>query len=236
MKRAAIIIPAFNESENIRDVVSSIHEISCAYELVPIVVNDCSLDNTGEIIDELDCVALQLSINLGIGGAVQTGYKYAFNNGFDFAIQFDGDGQHPAESIPNLIESCESGNDVVIGSRYISKEGFQSTYLRRLGINYFKILNKILIKLTITDNTSGFRLLNRKALSLVNDYYPDDYPEPEAVVLYAKSGLKVVEIPVLMKERTGGVSSISASDSVYYIIKVTLAIVFTYFRTKNNNA
>lgn len=238
MKRIAIVVPAYNEEASIENVVNNIHAIAKKYNLLlqPVVINDCSKDTTGKIIAELNCVAINLPINLGIGGAVQTGYKYAFQNGFDYAIQTDGDGQHPAEEIPNMLKVLEEqGLDVVVGSRFITKEGYQSSFMRRLGIQYFMFLNRVLIGLKITDNTSGFRLINRKALAIVSDYYPDEYPEPEAIILYHKRGLKIGEVPVVMLERQGGQSSISSSHSIYYMFKVSLAIIFTFIRLRKNN-
>ncbi len=236
--RIAVVVPAYNESASIAKVVENINAIAVAHNLClqPVVINDCSKDDTGAIISRLNCVAINLPINLGIGGAVQTGFKYAFENGFDYAIQTDGDGQHPAEEIPNMLKMMsERELDVVVGSRFITKEGYQSSYMRRMGINYFMFLNRVLIGLKITDNTSGFRLINRKALAIVSEYYPDEYPEPEAIILYHKRGLKIAEIPVVMRERQGGVSSISSSHSIYYMFKVTLAIVFTHIRLRNKN-
>ena len=176
---------------------------------------------------------LNLPVNLGIGGAVQTGFKYAFLNNYDFAIQADGDGQHPASEIPKLVRAALSENaDVVIGSRFIEKEGFQSSAMRRFGINYFKLLNKMLVGVTVNDSTSGFRLINRKVLELVSEYYPDEYPEPEAIIVYSLNKYKIIEVPVTMRERQGGVSSIGALSSVYYMFKVSLAILFTFIRIK----
>jgi glycosyltransferase involved in cell wall biosynthesis len=195
-----------------------------------VVVNDCSLDNTAAIIAGLNCVALNLPVNLGIGGAVHTGIKYAYRNGFDVAFQLDGDGQHPAGEIPKLVQAHIDNNwDVVIGSRFLTNEGFQSSFARRTGIKYFKHLIRLMCGVRVTDATSGYRLLNRKAMAIVNDYYPHDYPEPEAVVMYARNNLTVGEVPVVMMERQGGVSSIGTTGSIFYMVKVTLAVVFAYF-------
>ena len=235
--KIAVIVPAYNEENAITAVVNDIISVAKQNQLHldVIVINDCSTDSTGEIISKINCVALNLPINLGIGGAVQTGFKYAFENGYDFAIQVDGDGQHPADEIPKLINTAvNNGLDVVIGSRFISKEGFQSSALRRFGINYFKKLNQLLVGVTINDSTSGYRLINRKAMEIVNEYYPDEYPEPEAIILYSLNNLKIGEVSVTMKERQGGVSSIGKSASVYYMFKVTLAIFFTFMRIKFN--
>jgi len=231
--KVAVIIPAYNEEESITTVVQAIHTAgrNASVNYVPVVVNDCSKDSTGKIIDTLDCVALHLPINLGIGGAVQTGIIYAFENGFDYAVQVDGDGQHPAEQIIQLLEACINNKwDVAIGSRFITNEGFQSTFMRRVGISYFEWLLFLLTGQRVKDSTSGMRMMNRRALHLLTAYYPDEYPEPEAIVLYAKNKLLFGEVPVQMNERLGGVSSIRSFGSVYYMFKVTLAIIFSSIR------
>lgn len=235
MNHIAAIVPAYNEEKSITDVVNDILQTaqSQSLSITVIVVNDCSKDSTSEIISKLNCVALDLPVNLGIGGAVQTGFKYAFENGFDYAIQIDGDGQHPASEIPKLISAANENNlDVVIGSRFISKEGFQSSVVRRMGINYFKWLNRFLVGVTVNDSTSGFRLINKKVLEIVSEYYPDEYPEPEAIILYSLNKLKIGEVAVQMKERQGGVSSIGTVSAVYYMFKVSLAIFYTFIRIK----
>lgn len=232
----AIVIPAYNEQYSIARVVESVHEVASKYHLslTPVVINDCSNDATAEIISKLNCVSIHLPVNLGIGGAVQTGIKYALRNNYDFAVQMDGDGQHPATELIKLIEEAKNENvDVVIGSRFIEGEGFQSTYLRRLGISYFSYLIKFLTGYKIADTTSGYRLFNRKAMELIEAYYPDEYPEPEAIIYFSKNNLKVIEVPVKMLERQGGVSSIGMYASVYYMLKVSLALIFTYIRLQN---
>jgi glycosyltransferase involved in cell wall biosynthesis len=232
--KIAAIIPAFNEEESIESVVNEIHAASkkSGIEIIPVIVNDCSTDSTGSIIEKLNCIALQLPVNLGIGGAVQTGFRYAFENDFDFAVQVDGDGQHPAEAIPLMAKQAEEKKqDVVIGSRFLNKKGFQSSFMRRTGINYFRRLNKTLTGLTIYDTTSGLRLFNRKALQIVVDYYPDEYPEPEAIVLFARKKISIGEIPVEMRERQGGTSSIHSFRAIYYMWKVSLACIFTKIRS-----
>jgi glycosyltransferase involved in cell wall biosynthesis len=231
--KIAAIIPAYNESHAIKNVVNDLLAAGkkSGIAITPVVVNDCSTDNTGAIIDQLPCIALHLPVNLGIGGAVQTGFKFAFENNFDFAIQVDGDGQHPAEEISKIISAAIENNwDVTIGSRFLTKEGFQSSTMRRAGIKYFSRLNKLLTGFSIYDTTSGFRLLNKKALAIVSEYYPDEYPEPEAIVLYARHNLRIGEVQVQMRERQGGVSSINSSGAIYYMGKVTLACLFTRVR------
>jgi len=231
----AIIVPAFNEERSIANVVNEINNVllSNHYQADIIVVNDCSIDSTATLISNLKCISLNLPINLGIGGAVQTGFLFAFEHGYDFAIQIDGDGQHPADELPKLINAAiDNKFDVVIGSRFISKQGFQSSAMRRFGINYFKILNRMLVGVDILDSTSGFRLINRKALEIVCEYYPDEYPEPESIIMYSLANLRIGEVAVEMKERTNGVSSIGNVASVYYMFKVSLAILFTFVRIK----
>ena len=230
--KIAVVIPAYNEEESIAAVVASVNRISTdEITVVPVVVNDCSKDSTLKIINGLNCIALNLPINLGIGGAVQTGIKYAFNNGFDYAVQIDGDGQHPTGPIPMLMEELRKNNwDVVIGSRFITNEGFQSTIMRRSGIKYFQWLLKLITGETVTDPTSGMRLMNRKTMELLYAYYPDEYPEPEALIIYNRNGLKFGEVPVQMVERQGGQSSIQGFGTIYYMFKVTIAIIFTFLR------
>jgi glycosyltransferase involved in cell wall biosynthesis len=231
--RIAVVIPAFNEEASIAAVVESVHTISAQSGIFirPVVVNDCSKDATQKIIEKLDCVALNLPVNLGIGGAVQTGIKYSYDNGYDYFIQIDGDGQHPPHHIPELLKSLMANNwDVVIGSRYLKKEGFQSTIFRRMGIYHFQLLNKLLTGKTVTDSTSGMRMMNRKAMKVLYAYYPDEYPEPEAIIIFAKNNLVFGEVPVTMEERLGGVSSIQSFDALYYMFKVSLAVIFTYIK------
>ena len=230
--RIAVIIPAFNEQVSIAAVVHAVNAVSTdLVQLTAVVINDCSKDSTKDIITLLDCVALNLPINLGIGGAVQTGIKFAYDNTFDYAIQIDGDGQHPPKYIPMLQAELEKNSwDVVIASRFIDKEGFQSTLLRRSGIQYFQFLLKLITGKEVTDSTSGMRLMNRRTMKLLYAYYPDEYPEPEALIIYNRNGLSFGEVPVQMTERMGGVSSIQGLGAVYYMFKVTIAIIFTYLR------
>lgn len=224
-----IIIPAFNESENILNTVKVIEKDAPDFDYV--VINDCSTDNTLEILKQNNINHIALPVNLGIGGAVQTGYKYALENSYDVAVQVDGDGQHDPKYLSALVDALEKNQaDMVIGSRFINNEGFQSTFMRRVGIVYFTKLIHLLTGKTITDPTSGFRMCNQKVIALFAKDYPRDYPEPESIVALLKRNLKVLEVPVQMKERQGGVSSISASKSVYYMIKVSLAILIENLR------
>ncbi len=224
-----IIIPAYNESANIKDTVENI--ITTVPDFDYVVINDHSKDNTLEILRENHFNYVNLPVNLGIGGAVQTGYKYALANGYDAAVQVDADGQHDVSYLEHLVTKMEKEQaDMVIGSRFITNEGFQSTFMRRVGISYFTRMIRHLTGHVITDPTSGFRLANRKVIKLFAETYPTDYPEPESIVYLLKRNMKVVEEPVVMKERQGGVSSIRMSSSVYYMVKVTLAILIENIR------
>jgi glycosyltransferase involved in cell wall biosynthesis len=230
--KIAVVIPAYNEEASIASVVEAVNKLSSdQLQLTPVVVNDASRDTTGELIARLNCVSLHLPINLGIGGAVQTGVKFAFNNGFDLAVQIDADGQHPPQFIPQLASELEKNQwDIVIGSRFIDKQGFQSTFARRSGIRLLQWLLECFTGRAVTDPTSGMRLMNRKAMKVVYEFYPDEYPEPEAIILYYRRGLMFGEIPVQMNERQGGESSIQGLRGCYYMFKVTIAIIFTYLR------
>lgn len=227
--RKIIIIPAFNEESNIEKTVQSILKDAPDFDYV--VINDCSVDNTRRICEEKCYNIVNLPINLGIGGAVQTGYKYAYENGYDVAVQVDGDGQHDPEFLNLMAEYLmEHHLDMVIGSRFIEKKGFQSSRTRRIGILFFSKLIKALTGKKITDPTSGLRMIGRNAMGIFAMDYPRDYPEPESVVTVLRRGMKVEEIPVIMHERTGGISSISLKRSIYYMVKVTLAILIERIR------
>lgn len=235
--KVLIVIPCFNEQESIVEVVREVRsqQITGA-DITPLVINDQSTDDSLAVLKSARINHVSLPVNLGIGGAVQTGFKYALKNGFDVAIQLDGDGQHPADQLHKLIQPIQNAEaDVIIGSRYLTKEGFQSSSLRRFGINFFRRIIKMLTGIVVKDSTSGFRALNVKALEVVDHYYPDTYPEPEAIILYAKNKLGIKEVPVVMRERQGGVSSITGSSSVYYMFKVSLACVFAYLRRNRIN-
>ncbi len=219
-----IIIPAYNEEGNIERTVNNIKENAPEFDYV--IINDCSTDNTLKICRENAFNFINLPVNLGIGGAVQTGYIYARDNGYDCAVQVDGDGQHDAAFLNEMADTLLRENaDMVIGSRFIKMEGFQSSAMRRLGIKYFTNLIKGITGATVTDPTSGLRLINRRTIEMFAAYYPTDYPEPDSVVTLLKKKGKVVEIPVMMKERESGKSSISPLKSVYYMVKVSLAIL-----------
>ena len=224
-----IIIPAYNEQESIKKTEEDIMEKAPHFDYI--VINDCSTDKTKEICETEEFNVIHLPVNLGIGGAVQTGYLYAARNGYDIAVQVDGDGQHDPQFLSKMADYMEAEHaDMVIGSRFIDKEGFQSSGARRVGIKYFTMLIKLLTGTKITDPTSGLRMVNREIIEFFAEEYPKDYPEPESVVASLRRKKKVLEIPVIMRERSGGVSSISMKKSVYYMIKVSLAILIERIR------
>ncbi|MCI5741245.1 MAG: glycosyltransferase family 2 protein [Lachnospiraceae bacterium] len=229
MSKRLVIIPAYNEEGNIIKTVTDIQKHAPSFDYV--VVNDCSKDNTLKICLEQGYPVLNLPCNMGIGGGVQTGYLYAARNGYDLAVQFDGDGQHNAAYLEEMAEKLESEKlDMLIGSRYIQKQGFQSSGARRMGIKYFTGLIKLVTGATITDPTSGMRMVNAETIALFAEDYPKDYPEPESVVTLLKKKKKVKELPVTMNAREEGVSSISPVKAVYYMIKVSIAILIAAVR------
>ena len=228
-----VIIPCFNEQVSLPQLLTGLQTniLPAKYQMEIAVVNDCSNDNTKAIARKEQVTLIDLTVNLGIGGAVQSGLKYALQHNFDLAIQVDGDGQHPPKEIIKLVNCYENtGANLVIGSRFIEKEGFQSSFIRRLGISYFHLLNKFFTGKNIYDSTSGFRLFDKKAIALSAGYYPDDYPEPESLVIFSRAGLSISEVPVIMSERNGGKSSIRNFASLYYCIKVTMAMFFSSIR------
>ncbi|WP_087204089.1 glycosyltransferase family 2 protein [Collinsella sp. An268] len=231
--RVLVVIPAYNEEENIVDTVE--HVIDAGYEYI--VVNDGSRDNTLNVCRNNNIRVLDLPQNLGIGGAVQAGHKFAQRHGYDIDIQFDGDGQHDARYLDNLVEAIEAGADLAIGSRFLGQtDGFKSTIMRRVGKTWLSGFLKVFAGITVTDPTSGFRACGKRAIDAFCSSYPIDYPEPESIAVAAKSSFVVKEIPVIMHERQGGVSSINALASVYYMIKVSLAIIIACFSRHDKEA
>lgn len=223
-KKILIIIPAYNEADNIVHVVKSMMEQAPRYDYL--VVNDGSTDTTLSLCEQENFHYLDLSINMGIGGAVQAGYIYAYKNHYDIAVQMDGDGQHDAAYLEDLLEPIMTGEaDVAIGSRFLEKEGFQTSASRRTGINILSALIWITTGQRIRDVTSGYRAVNRRFIEIYSKDYPMDYPEPEAIVSAIMHLGRVREVPVRMRAREGGVSSITFKKSIYYMIKVTLAIL-----------
>lgn len=232
MPRILAIVPAYNEEHSIAKVIEDLKSIQLPLDIL--IVNDGSTDNTSIAARQTGNVkVIDLALNLGIGGAVQTGFIYACQNNYDIAIQFDGDAQHVACEIEKIVTPVISGEaDVVIGSRFLeNRSNYKTDFVRKLGIIIFQVVISVLNRKTITDCTSGFRAYNKKAIKLLSEYYPVDYPEPEAVILLLRNGFILKEVMVDMKQRWNGISSISLFDGVYYMIKVLLAIFMTVLRT-----
>ena len=224
MSKVLLIIPAYNEEESLRSLIEEIKAV-CP-EVDYLVVNDCSSDDTERLLEELGANYITLPCNMGIGGAVQSGYRYAAQNGYDIAIQIDGDGQHDVRFVKDMVKLIEDKQaDVVIGSRFIDKEGFQSSQARIIGIRILSMLIRLMCGAKVKDVTSGFRAVNRRFIELFAENYPDDYPEPEVIVTAKLYGAVIKELPVVMRERTTGKSSINLKRSIYYMIKVSLAII-----------
>lgn len=219
-----VIIPAYNESESIKKVVNSVYEQNIERCDV-IVINDGSKDNTYQEAKKTKAIVIDSPNNLGIGGAVQTGYLYARENDYDIAIQIDGDGQHDPRDIPTLIDEIKNGNDLVIGSRFVKKTNYAQTAIRMLGINIISFIIKLNTKIKIFDTTSGYRAVNKNIINEFAESYPYDYPEPCTNMSMIKKGYKVKEVPVEMKHRETGQSFASPLKAVSYMLKVTLSII-----------
>jgi glycosyltransferase involved in cell wall biosynthesis len=226
--RCLAIVPAYNEAATIAEVVSEIRDFGP--ELEVLVVDDGSKDATSAIAEAAGASVLRLPINLGIGGAVQAGYLYAFEQGFDLAVQVDGDGQHDASELGRLLEPIRTQRaDLAIGTRFAGEHSYRAPLARRLGIGLFAALVSLRVRQRMTDTTSGFRAVNRRGIRLFAADYPHDYPEVESVVTAARGDLRVCEVPVSMRQRVAGRSSITTFRSFYYVVKVLLALFVGLF-------
>lgn len=229
MKKILVIIPALNEAGSIGKVVPSVLEHLPSADVL--VINDGSVDTTSSIAREAGAIVLDMPFNVGIGAAMQAGYLYAWEMGYDVAIQCDGDGQHPPRHLVKLIDALEEpGIDMVIGSRFIEKTHFKSSASRKTGIVMLSRYISLLIREKVTDTTSGFRAVSRKVIRLFAHDYPHDYPEPEVLVMLHKAGLHFKEISVSMRHRRTGTSSINLFRGIYYMIKVMLALTVDLFK------
>ncbi len=229
LRRRIAIVPALNEQETIGRVIDEIRAFDPGFEIV--VVDDGSTDRTAAVAEARGAHVLALPFNLGIGGAVQTGYQYARDNGFELAVQIDGDGQHNPPEVARLVGPILDGRaDMVVGTRFVEGGGYRGTRVRRVGIHLFAALVSLMVRQRVTDTTSGFRAVNRLGIRLFAADYPHDYPEVEATVLLSRHGLKMVEVPVVMRIREEGSSSITTLRSVYYMVKVLLALFVGLFR------
>lgn len=228
--RVAAIVPAYNEARNLPRLAAALRATAPACDVC--VVDDGSTDDTAAVAESLGWTVLRLPVNLGIGGAVQAGYLWARERGHDVAVQIDGDGQHDPAYLAALLAPIEAGEaDVVIGSRFLADGGFRSTFVRRAGIRYLSWFLRVRCGARVVDTTSGFRAAGRRAIELFARYYPSDYPEPEAIALAKRAGLRLAEVPVRMTERAHGQSSITALRTLYYLVKVSLALVLLPPRT-----
>jgi glycosyltransferase involved in cell wall biosynthesis len=227
--RRVAIVPALNEERSIARVIAELRAFDPGLEIV--VVSDGSTDRTAAVAEEHGAHALRLPFNLGIGGAVQTGFRYAFEHGFDLAVRVDGDGQHDASQLGRVLAPVLAGEaDIAVGSRFAGDEGYRSSRSRRIGIRILAWVVSALVGQRVTDTTSGFQAVNRDGIALFARDYPHDYPEVEATVMVFKHRLRFVEVAVSMREREHGNSSITALRSVYYMIKVLLALLVGVFR------
>ena len=227
--RRIAIVPALNEEASVGAVIEEIRAFDPGFEVV--VVDDGSVDRTAEVARKRGARVLRLPFNLEIGGAVQTGFRFAFEHGFDLAVRVDGDGQHDPAELPRILEPVLDGEaDIVVGSRFAESGGYRPSRSRRAGIRLLAWTVSALVRQRVTDPTSGFQAVNRRGIRLFAADYPHDYPEVEAVVMVSRHRLRLKEVPVRMRERSGGRSSITAFRSVYYMVKVTLAIFVGLFR------
>ncbi len=222
--RVAAIVPAYNEARNLPRLAEGLRAHGRGLDVC--VVDDGSSDQTARTAKDLGFRVLKLPMNLGIGGAVQAGYLWAWEHGYDVAVQIDGDGQHDPANLDALLAPILAGRaDLVVGSRFLSDGGYRSTAVRRAGIGYLSWFLRLRCGARVTDPTSGFRAASRNAIELFARYYPSDYPEPEAIALARRAGLRIEEVPVRMRERAHGASSINAARTLYYLVKVSLALV-----------
>jgi glycosyltransferase involved in cell wall biosynthesis len=229
-RRRLAIVPALNEEQSVARVVAEIRSVDP--EFVVLVIDDCSSDRTCLVAEEAGALVLRLPFTLGIGGAVQTGYRYAYENGFDIAVQVDGDGQHDARELPRLLEPLLAGEaDVVIGSRFAGAGSYRAPVSRRFGIRLFAWLVSLVVRKRITDSSSSFRALNRRALGVFSIDYPHGFLETvEATVLASKQGLRLQEVPVVMRQREEGSSALTIPLSLWYAAKVLVAVFVSLFR------
>jgi glycosyltransferase involved in cell wall biosynthesis len=229
--RGLVIVPAYNEERTIGSVIERVRREAPGFDVV--VVDDGSTDCTAQIAEGVGARVLRHPFNLGIGGAVQSGYRYAFDEGYELAVQVDGDGQHDPAEIESLMRTMGSEDvDMVYGSRFLADSGYRAPAARRFGIRLFSLVLSKVVRQPVTDPTSGFRLCNRRAIELFARDYPHDYPEVEAAVMVVRHRLRILEVPAQMRGRETGRSSITMLRSLYYAIKVTLALLVGIFRRR----
>lgn len=224
-----VVVPAYNEADNLPKTIADLRKFVPWADVL--VVDDGSDDNTAPTAAHLGCQLLKMPFNVGIGGAVQTGFQFALAGDYDFAAQFDGDGQHSAQSLPGLLAAAiDNQADLVIGSRYMEDNAYKTPIARRLGMRVFSRLVSLVVRQKISDSTSGFRVLSRRAIAFCAATYPSDYPEVEVLPLLHFAGLAIMEVPAKMRQRYNGKSSITWTKAIYYMVKVILAISITILR------
>jgi glycosyltransferase involved in cell wall biosynthesis len=227
--RTIAIVPAYNEALNIGRVIDELRAFDPSIEII--VISDGSSDRTAEVAAELGAHVLKLPFNIGIGGAVQTGFRYAWENGYELAVRCDGDGQHDPAELGKVLAPVVAGDvDICVGSRFVGGDGYRSSATRRVGIRLLAAVVSLISRQRVTDTTSGFQALNRRAIGLFAADYPHDYPEVEGMVMTMRHGLRLSEVPVAMREREFGSSSITALRSIYYMVKVLTALFVGLFR------
>jgi glycosyltransferase involved in cell wall biosynthesis len=227
--RSIAIVPAHNEEASLGSLLAELR--IAEPDLAVVVINDGSTDATARVAENAGVPVVNLPFNVGIGGTVQTGYQYALEHGYEVAIQVDGDGQHDPTEIARVLEPIfDDRADLVVGTRFVSGGGYRGTRARRVGIHIFASVVSLMVGQRVSDTTSGFRAVNRKALRLFASQYPHDYPEVESIVLLSRHGLRMLEVPVKMRVRETGASSITALRAAYYMIKVLLALFIGLFR------
>jgi len=234
LKKTLIMIPAFNEQAALPALVAEVRVAAPGTDLL--IINDCSLDRTAEVARELGVLILDLPCNLGVGGAVQCGFRYAYAHGYSYIIRCDGDGQHPPSEIPKLVAAMATGEvDLVVASRFLKndKDSYKSTPFRHAGIRGLALLLSLICRTRVTDPTSGFQMMNRPLISYFSRSYPLDYPEPESLALLRRQGYRFREVGARFRPRTTGVSSIHSGGAFYYMLKVGLALAVDRARTVN---
>ena len=232
MQRILIIIPAYNEGTRISEVVRRVREISAGFDIV--VINDGSRDDTARAAQDAGAVVVSHPFNLGYGVAIQTGYKYALAKGYDFAVQMDGDGQHDPAFIPQLLAPVRANEtDFALGSRFLEEKSYEPSLVRRLGMTFFRWLISVLIKIHITDSTSGYQAFNRQVIRyFTTEVFPCDYPDADMLLTLHRAGFRIREVPVKMHASASGKSMHAGWMPLYYIFKMLLSIFVTLLRKK----
>jgi len=230
MKNLVAIVPAFNEASNVRTVIEELVQLEPAPDVI--VIDDGSQDETSHVAKSAGACVVRMPFNTGIGATVQTGIRLALERGYEYLVRIDGDAQHDPADIPRLLAGLQEDHaDFVLGSRYLEHQGFQATFLRRLGIRWFSMLLRTACGLRMTDPTSGFWAANRRAAKVLLVEYASDYPEVDSLVHLSRHRCRVHEVPVVMRPRGGGESSIQGPRTLYYMIKVTIALLVGRLRS-----